>query len=315
MQYRQLGTTDLTVSILGFGASPLGDEFGAVDPKEGHRAVGRAIDLGINFFDVSPYYGRTLAEKRLGTFLAGRRREVVLASKVGRYDRLPPDGFDVSAARVTRSVEESLTRLRTDFIDLIQVHDVEFSDAEQIVGETLLALERLREQGKVRYIGITGYPLGVLKRIAGDAAVDTLLSYCHYNLANTTLDDALGAFARSRGIGLINASPLHKGLLTHRGPPAWHPAPPGVRAAAREAAAYCALQGSDLADLALRFALAYDGVASTFVGMHTVAEVERNTAAVGEEPEDTLLKAVRSIMDPVADYNWPSGRPENDDPD
>src|SRR4051794_18594270 len=108
MLRRILGNTGLEVSILGFGASPLGDEFGAADPAEAARAVSLAIDKGINLFDTSPYYGRTLSEQRLGAALKGRRQEVILATKCGRYDKAD---FDFSAERVRRSIDESLKRL------------------------------------------------------------------------------------------------------------------------------------------------------------------------------------------------------------
>src|SRR5215472_5119827 len=139
MQYRTLGHTQIKVSIAGFGASPLGNVFGPIDPTEGARAVHLAIDEGINFFDVSPYYGLTLAEERLGQALAGKRDQVIVATKCGRYG---VDQFDFSAARVRLSVEESLRRLCTDQIDLFQAHDVEFGNVQQIVSETIPTMRR-----------------------------------------------------------------------------------------------------------------------------------------------------------------------------
>jgi L-galactose dehydrogenase len=150
-EYRRLGHTDLAVSVLGFGASPLGDVFGTIDPAEGRRAVHFALESGINFFDVSPYYGLTLAESRLGEALAGNRDKVVLATKCGRYG---PDRFDFSEKRVAASIDESLKRLGTDYVDLLQAHDVEFGDVQQIMHETIPAVRRIQEQGKARYIGI-----------------------------------------------------------------------------------------------------------------------------------------------------------------
>jgi len=131
MQYRPLGKTGMEVSIVGYGASPLGNEFGPADEAEGVRAVHYAIDHGINYFDVSPYYGRTLAEERLGRAPAGRRDKVYLATKCGRYGPGIED-CDYSARRVTRSIDESLARLRTDYVGVLQVHDIEFGDAERI---------------------------------------------------------------------------------------------------------------------------------------------------------------------------------------
>ena len=224
MDYRKLGKTDLNLSLIGFGGAALGGVFGNVDPGEGMRAVHLAVDSGINFFDTSPYYGITLAETRLGAALVGRRDRVIVATKCGRYGM---DEFDFSAKRVTASMDESLQRLQTDYVDLFQVHDLEFGDARQIIEETIPALRRLQQQGKARYVGITGYPPKILRRIAEGAPVDSILTYCHYNLMNTDMDEVLTTFARDRGIGLINAAALHMGILTETGPAEWHPAPGG----------------------------------------------------------------------------------------
>jgi L-galactose dehydrogenase len=305
MIYSTLGRTPLQVSRIGFGAATLGDEYGRLDPAEGRRAVNRAIDRGINFFDVSPYYGRTLAESRLGEYLRGRRHGVVLATKVGRYDRDPPDGFDFSAARVVSSVEQSLQRLCTDVIDLFLAHDIEFAPPGVVVGETLPAMRRLQEAGKVRHIGITGYPLEVLRRVMDDFEVDAILSYCHFSLLNTRLG-SLAESARARGTGVINASPLHMGALTDAGPPSWHPAPAPVLRAAREAASFCRSRGVDLADLALRFALR--GPADvTLVGLSSELEVDRCIAALERDGGEEMLAAVQSILAPVANIEWAVG--------
>jgi L-galactose dehydrogenase len=311
MRFSMLGSTDLRVSALGFGAAPLGQEYGAVSVAEGERAVAAAIDAGINLFDVSPYYGRTLAEERLGRALAGRRDEVVLVTKVGRYGPTLPDGFDFSAARVDRSVVDSLRRLRTDVIDLYLAHDIEFGSREVVLQETLPTMKRLKEEGKVRYVGISGYPLELLRDVAEEAGVDAVLSYCHYDLLNTRLDEVLAPAAARSGFGLINASPLHMGVLTREGPPSWNPAPERVLAAARSAAEWCAARGADLPDLALRFALANASVAATLVGMRTAAEVEKNLAALEPGPYDSLIPELREMLRPVLDVEWPSGLPEN----
>src|SRR6266481_5574489 len=122
MIYRRLGRTNLQVSALSYGASPLGSVFRPIDEAEGIRTVHTAIDLGINFIDVSPYYGLTLAETVLGKALATLPRDrYILATKVGRYGA---DEFDFSAERVLRSIDESLERLQTDHIDIITCHDV-----------------------------------------------------------------------------------------------------------------------------------------------------------------------------------------------
>ena len=314
MRYTTLGSTLLQLSEIGFGAATLGEEYGPLSEVEGRRAVHAAIDEGINYFDVSPYYGRTLAEERLGRALEGKRDGVVISTKVGRYDRELPLGFDFSARRVFRSVEESLRRLRTDVIDLYLAHDIEFAPRRLILEETLPAMRALRDQGKVRFIGVTGFPLEMLRAVADEAGVDAVLSYCHYDLLNTRLDGVLSPFVRARGIGLINASPLHMGVLTEQGPPDWHVAPAEVREAARRAATWCRSQGVDISEVALRFALGNDTVASTLVGMRSEAEVRANLRTLATGGDGTVLQAVREMLAPVQDLEWPSGLPENNPP-
>ncbi len=308
MEYRQLGETGLTISILGFGASPLGNAFRETDPAEGKAAVHLAVERGINFFDVSPYYGLTLAEARLGEALEGRREKVVLATKCGRYGA---DEFDFSAARITAGVEDSLKRLRTDYIDLLQVHDVEFGDVRQVVEETVPALRKLQEQGKARYIGITGYSLKNLMEIAGQVKVDSILSYCRYNLLITDMEPKLVPFAKKNGIGVINASPLHMGIITERGAPDWHPAPQSVRDAGQRVVAVCKARGVDASEVALRFCLDQRDVASTLVGLSSREHVEGNLKCMEMRNDPELLAEIAGAVAPVKDLTWPSGLEEN----
>src|ERR1019366_8526685 len=308
MEYRQLGATDLRISILGFGASPLGDVFRTTTPEERMDAVHLAVDRGINFFDVSPYYGLTLAETRLGEALEGRREKVVLTTKCGRYGA---DEFDFSAARITAGLEDSLKRLRTDYVDLLQAHDVEFGDVQQVVEETVPAMRKLQEQGKARYIGITGYSLKNLMEIAGQVKVDSILSYCRYNLLITDMEAKLVPFAKKRGVGVINASPLHMGIITERGAPEWHPAPQAVRDAGQRVVAVCKARGVDASEVALRFCLDQPDVASTLVGLSSRGHVERNLKCLEMRNDPELLAEIAKAVAPVKDLTWPSGRAEN----
>jgi L-galactose dehydrogenase len=267
-----------------------------------------AIDNGINFFDSSPYYGLTLAEERLGQALVGRRDKVVLATKCGRYGL---DAFDFSAARITASIDESLRRLQTDYVDLFQAHDVEFGDVEQVIHEAVPAMRKIQEQGKARYIGITGYPLKTLVRIAEAVPVDTVLSYCRYNLMVTDLDDELTPVAKRHGIGLINAAGLHMGMLTPAGAPAWHPAPPAIHAAARKVFDLCRARGVDISEVALRYCLDHPYVSSTLVGIANEAQLMANLKLLRIQTDLALVEEIRSLVAPVFNYVWPSGRPEN----
>jgi L-galactose dehydrogenase len=301
MRYRELGNTSALVSVIGFGASPLGDVFGPVEQSEADRAVHRAIASGINFFDVSPYYGNTLAERRLGHALRGHRSRVILATKCGRYGL---NSFDFSARCVFRSIDESLARLQTDYVDLLQAHDVEFGDERQILEETIPALEEVRRLGKARWIGITGYSLDVLRRLAEASSVDTVLSYCHYNLLADDLDLHLLPTVQARGIGLINASPLHMGILTRAGAPAWHPAPAAVRQAGQRYVDYCEAHGLDPAVIALRFCLEHPAVACTLVGIKDEQQLNRNLEALDFELTPQLLEDIRQLLAPAHGITW-----------
>ena len=308
MQYRTLGNTGLNVSIVGFGASPLGNVFGPVTPAEANAAVAHALDSGINLFDVSPYYGLTVAEERLGAALAGRRHQAILATKCGRYGAAD---FDFSARTMTDRFEDSLRRLQTDHVDLLQLHDVEFGNIAQIVHVAIPAVRKLQQQGKARFIGITGYWPGLLARIAAEVEVDTVLNYCHSNLLADDMDRELAPLAAQRRFGLMNASPLHMGLLGGGEVPEWHPAPLPVREAARQVVALCHQHDINPVTLAFSTCLKHPAAASTFIGIRDVAQVDTALAAVDYTPSPSLLTEIQAITAPIFNQHWPSGRPAN----
>ncbi len=313
MEMRPLGRTGLKVSILSYGASSLGGVFHGIREEDGIRAVHATLDAGVNFIDVSPYYGATKAETVLGKALKGVRRDrYILATKVGQYG----DGqFDFSAERVARSVEESMGRLGVDHIDLIQCHDIEFADSAQIVGETLPALHRLKEQGKVGHVGVTGLPLRVLRRVveqAGEGQVETVLSFCRYALNDTALEEDLPFYA-SKGVGVINASPVGMGLLTERGAPDWHPASQTLQEGCRRAVALAKEKGIDIVELAIQFAVAHKGIATTLVGSANPENMLRNIAAAEKPIDPEKLRVVLDALAPIHNFNYTRGREENRD--
>jgi L-galactose dehydrogenase len=311
VRYRQLGTHGPLVSELGYGASPLGGSYGGFAEKAGIEAVHAALDAGITFFDVAPYYGLTAAETVLGKALRGIDRDrYVLATKVGRYgDQV----FDFSAGGVTRSIQDSLARLGTDHVDLIQCHDIEFGSLDQVASETIPALRAVQDAGLVRGVGITGYPLPALAYIAARAPVDTVMSYCQYTLQDRRFGACVKEFAVA-GAATINASPLAMGALTSRGAPPWHPAPRGVLARCAQAAAACQERGADLAKLALQFSVTTSPCVSTVVGSASPANVRRNIAWIEEPLDDDLLACIEAILAPVRDQGWVNGRAGNQNP-
>lgn len=309
MEYRELGKTGMKVSALSLGASSLGGRiFRDVEESAALRTVALALDHGMNFIDVSPFYGLTRAEAVLGKALQGVDRSTFyLATKVGRYG---DDDFDFSAKRVTHSVDESLSRIGVDYIDIIQVHDIEYSNLAQITGETLPALQRVLEKGKARFVGVTGYPLKIFSSVLENTMVDTILSYNHYSLNDTTLIDLLPLFERLR-VGVINASPLSQGLLTLRGTPSWHPAPEDVKRTCMEAAIRCQHRGSDLAKLAIQFSVRNPQIATTLVGTADPANLKRNLEWIEEPYDEALAAEVTKILRPIKDKTWLVGRVEN----
>jgi L-galactose dehydrogenase len=311
MKRKVLGDTGLEVPELGFGAATLGDVYGAADPAETVRTVHLALDEGMNLFDTAPYYGLGLAEERLGAALKGRRRHALIATKCARYDF---DRFDFSAASVRQSIEDSLHRLQTDYVDILHVHDVEFGSVRQIIDETIPELRRVQQEGKARFIGITGLSLVALRRIASETPVDCILSYCRYNLLNTDMDEILTSFTRSHGVGLFNASPLHMRLLAQAGPPSWHLAAAEVKEAARRIVQLCGRRGVAAPAVALQFALQHPDVACTVTGISNCDELRANLRAISARPDWDLIREIEEIARPVRGLIWPTGRPENYDP-
>ncbi|WP_456288128.1 aldo/keto reductase [Paenibacillus sp. AK002] len=307
MKYRKLGRTGLDVSVLGFGASSLGSVFRETDDSEGIRTVHAAMDAGINLIDVSPYYGLTKAETVLGEAIRQLPRDqFILSTKAGRYGE---NDFDFTSKRIIASIDESLKRLQTDYVDILFLHDIEFVPASVVMEEALPALQLLKEKGKIRFGGICGLPLQLFEKLLPQIEVDAIISYCHYSLNDQTLTSLLPLLDKE-GTGLINASPLSMGLLGSRGAPSWHPASTEIREACRRAAEYCAKAGTDIAKLAVQFSTSNEQIPTTLVSTANPDNIQRN-AAWSEEPLDqTLLAEVLKILEPVQGRTWISGRQE-----
>ena len=309
METRQLGNTGLKVPKLSFGASSLGQEFRNVTLDEAIRSVHVALDSGLNLIDTSPFYGRGMSEVLLGVALKGiPRSNYTLCTKLGRYDLRH---FDFSYKRVLESVDVSLHRLGTDHLDILLAHDIEFVDIEQIIAETIPAMRKVQEQGKVRCIGISGYPMKIFRRVLESTPLDCILSYNQYTLQNTRLADELLPQMTAAGVGVINAGPFSARLLTNAPLPAWLKEPEEVKAAARAAAALCASRDVDIAKLALQYSIAHEGIATTIAGSANPKNIE-NWAKWASEPIDQqLLSEVLAIFAPVKNLGHIEGRPEN----
>src|SRR5262249_38653257 len=198
--------------------------------------------------------------------------------------------------------------LRTDYVDILLAHDIEFAaDYEAVFTETAGVLHQLKKEGKVRYVGMSCYPLGLLKQAIERCNLDVVISYAHFNLYNTRLLTELLPVAEARGVGVINASPLAMGLLTNHGPQPWFPGPPEIKEACRKAAELCASRGADIAFLGMQFCFAQKRIPCTLTGTARTSELEVNLRAMREPINPELLADVLKVLEPVRDHTWPSG--------
>lgn len=309
MQTRTLGKTGLRLPILSFGASSLGQEFRRVTLEEAVRSVQVALDCGLNLIDTSPFYGRGMSEVLLGVALRDVPRDrYLICTKLGRYDL---QHFDFSAKRVAESIDVSLHRLGLDHLDICLCHDIEFVEMQQIVDETLPALRKVRDQGKVRFIGFSGYPMKIFKFILDQTTVDCVLSYNQYTLQNTRFADELVPYLKAKGVGIMNAGPFSARLLTNAPLPKWLKEPESVKAAARQAAEHCAKQGVDIAKLALQFSVAHPDIATTIAGSANPDNIRNWAQWVAEPIDEQLLAEVLKIFEPVKNIGHTEGLAKN----
>lgn len=311
MQYQKLGNTDLDVSTLAYGASPLGGVFGEVNQSQGIRTVHTALDQGINLIDCSPYYGLTKAETVLGKALKGVPRDrYVLSTKAGRYGATMND-FDMSAQRLRKSLEESLSRLGVNEVDIFFLHDIEFVDLDIVINESLPCLEKMKAEGRIGYYGITGYPLKPLRKVLQQFEIDCLLTYCRYALHDDSLTELIPELD-AKGVGIVNASPTAMGLLTERGAPDWHPASQGLRERALKAMQFCRKQGLDITQVAMQFATQHPSIPTTLVGTASPDNLRKNLDWIDQPLDTRLVDELRTILR-GEDSIWASGLTENND--
>ncbi len=310
MEKRLLGNTGIELTKLSFGASSLGQEFRHVDLNEAFRSVHVAIERGMNFIDTSPFYGRGMSEMLLGRVLPEIPREsYYLGTKLGRY---AGQHFDFSARRVEESIDISLERMKVDYLDIVLCHDLEFVEMSQIIEETIPALRKQVEKGKVRFIGVSGYPMKMFKYVLANASIDVLLSYNHYTLQNDMASE-LVPICKEKGVGLMNAAPFSARLLTNAPLPAWHKATPKVREVVKQAAEHCDSRGVDIAQLALQFSLANPDFTTCVTGSANPKRVAQWIDWSEEPMDEILLGEVLEILKPIHNWFYIEGRPENND--
>jgi L-galactose dehydrogenase len=311
MRYNRLGQTDLSVSVVSLGTAPLGGVFGSFDELEGMSVVHHALELGINFFDSSPYYGLGAAERRLGMALKGRRDEVIIGTKAGRYG---DNEFDFTPQRIRKSVHASLIALQTDYVDILQLHDIDYGDLDVIFDDGYAELLSLKSEGKCRYIGMTAYPLKTLARAVTETELDVVLSYAHHTLLNQELADHLLPLCDGRGVGVINAAAVSLGLLTQTGPTIDVLAGADIQFAAQRARDICGRRDVDIAFLANQFSIQRSIAATTLIGTVKPDHLQSAVDAADTSIDEKLLAEVLAATRDVHNTSWITGRPENNGP-
>lgn len=308
MEQRPLGNTGLSVSPVALGTAPIGELFGPVTLDDAVHVVHRAIDLGVNVIDTSVYYGS--AEERLGLALRGRRDKVILATKAGRFGS---NEFDFSPARLRASLEQSLTRMKTDYVDIFHLHDVEYVPLDPVLTEGFAVLQQLKDEGKCRFIGMSGYPLPTIERVIKETNVDVVLTYAKATLLDGSLAERIMPVADERGVGVMDAAAVSLGLLTPNGTSIAkaHPATPAIRESANKMRALAAERGLDISFLANQYSIWRSGAATTVVGTGKIKNLESAVAAAQEPMDPELEEAFLALRPPATERQWFSGLPEN----
>ncbi|MDT8913688.1 aldo/keto reductase [Amycolatopsis sp. PS_44_ISF1] len=308
LRRNRLGRSPVHVSELAFGAAGIGNLFTTVSDTQAEQAVAAAWECGIRYFDTAPHYGLGLSERRLGHLLrAMPRHEYVLSTKVGRLLEPAPgagddlvNGFavpathrrrwDFSAEGVRRSIQDSLTRLGLDRIDIVYLHDPD-DHAEQALEQAYPELERLRAQGVLGAIGVGMNRTGLLGRFVRDTDIDTILLAGRYTLLDQQGLTDLFPLAQRRGVSVVVGGVFNSGLLADPRPGAtfdYAPASAGMLSRALELKAACEKYGVPLRAAALRFPFGHPAVAAVLVGVRNAAEVNDAAALLHQQIPDLL---------------------------
>ncbi len=303
MKYRPLGSTGLQVSEIGFGAwaiggNQYGNSYGPVEDEESLRAIAQAVDAGCNFFDTADCYGHGHSEELLGQALRGRRRDVILATKGGSDFYHQPPRLNFSEAHLNLAVEQSLKRLKTDFLDLYQLHNPPFSLIEG--GRIFEPLEKLKEQGKIRFYGISIHDPqeGLLAMKIGKPSTLQVT----YNVLRRVAAEELFPRAVASGVGIIAREPLANGFLTgkytkdsvfpvgdirHQWPSKYQAQ---IVAQAESFKKTLDQNLTTLAQAAIRFVLSKQAVSVVIPGCKTVQQVEENFRSAQSELPSKVLE-------------------------
>ncbi len=312
MEYRQLGSSDLEVSVVGLGTWGIGGEFfGEVDDKESVRAIQAAVESGTNLIDTAPAYGSGHAEEVVGEAIMGRREKVVLATKVGTYKE---DGHFVRSLKpeaIRAQLERSLERLQVDVIDLYQIH---WPDPDTPLEQSLETLDRLKAEGKFRYLGVSNFNVQQMEQAR--ELTDLISLQPNFSLLKREPEASLLPYCNKRSIGVLSYGTLAGGVLTgkyseipqfqekdHRGEfyryfqePVWG----RIQKLLDVMRAIAADHNCPVAQIAINWSIQQPGVTTALVGAKTEAQAQSNAMAgkwaLSEEELQGLEEKYQGIM-------------------
>ncbi|XP_060646589.1 uncharacterized protein LOC132784769 [Drosophila nasuta] len=312
MEYRTLGSTGLKVSTLALGGATLSVLFDKkFDQEEGIKTVHEAIKSGINYIDTAPFYGQGDSERLLGLALKDVPREAYyIATKVARYELDPDRMFNFTAEKTRESVKKSLDLLGLDYVDVLQVHDVDAAPSlDMVLNETIPVLEEYVKAGKARFIGITAYDVDALKECAERAKgrVQVVLSYARYTLLDNTLLRNMKAF-KELHVGVICAAAHALGLLSNAGPQAWHPGSQELQSVGKQAAEVCKQRGVELGKLAMYYTMQLEDASTFLIGIPNRHLLQLNLDVVFNGLTATEQEVLQYLRENVfkQSYSWGS---------
>jgi aryl-alcohol dehydrogenase-like predicted oxidoreductase len=316
MEQRPFGRTGLNVGAVGYGCWEIGGGYGDVEEADFERAIGRALDLGINCFDTAEGYGMGASERSLAKALGSRRDEAVIVTKFGMNYKDKPNLRDSSRERVFASIDKSLKNLGTDYVDVYLVH---WPDRLTPFEETMSALDEIVRDGKVRFVGLSNFKLSEIEECMKTRRVD-VVQY-GWNMFDRRMQTAILPYCEQNGVGFMAYGSLAFGLLTGTftedhdfGGADWRARQGNMGAikmfraifgpekfkdnvrAVNELKPVADRYGKSLPQLALRWAISHPAVSTALVGCRTVAEVEDNAGAVGWSISDEDMKAIDAIF-------------------
>jgi len=320
MEKRQLGGSGLEVTAVGLGCWVMGGwMWGGADDEESISAIRRAVELGVNFIDTAPVYGHGHSEELVGQALEGLRDQVVLATKCGlvwppregRSHFVGPDGVPIyhnlEPDSIMQECEDSLRRLKTDVIDVYQCH---WPDPGSELADAMEALVKLREQGKIRAIGVSNFSVDQMTAVMEHGRLDS--HQPQYNMLDRSIEAEILPFCRENNVGIIAYSPLSRGLLTgkvtmdrqfaegdHRAGIKWFQ--PANRKRVLEflekVRPIAEGHGATLAQLAANWVIRQDGVTTAICGARRPEQVEENVKAGEFKLSDSELAKIRTLRD------------------